>query len=536
MNNLDQVPDYVIVGGGSAGCVLAARLSENHANKVVLLEAGGSGDGFLVRMPAGTAKLMGDAEHDWCLKAEPDPSIGGRSLQWGAGKGLGGGSSINGQVYIRGQRSDYDAWAEEGCAGWSFDDVLPYFLRSERFHGPESQSHGQLGPLDVSPVRTPQPISKIVLDAFAQSGLPILDDYCGGEQFGAFPILATQVNGQRCSAARAFLEPARSRPNLHIITNATVEKIVIKDRRAIGVIYRRGPETLTIMARAEVLLCAGTAHSPAILMRSGIGPGQELRDHGISVEANLPGVGGNLCEHPTISISKLVDIPTISSQLGPLKLAGHLLRYLFFRSGMLTTPAVQVMAAFKTDPSLKDPDILLSMLPVAVSFTSCGEAKIEERASFSFGFHVARPYSRGRIRLRSPDPAAAPVIDHRLLGDGRDAATLVRGCRIIEDVCRQPALANHITGNLRPELIPSDEPGWLDYVRANASIGYHMVGTCRIGRIGDPGAVVDATLRVAGIKGLRVIDASVMPSLVSANTNAPTIMIAEKGAAMITHR
>lgn len=341
--------DFIVIGGGSAGCVLAARLSEDPSRSVLLLEAGGHGRNFLVRMPAGTAKLMGNRLFDWCLPTEPDPSIGGRSMNWSVGKALGGSSAINGQVYVRGERSDYDAWERMGCAGWNFDTLLPYFLKAERFHGPASQTHGQYGPLSVSPIAEPQPLGQHVIAAFAESGIAYNDDYCSGSQGGVFRNLATQRDGQRCSAARAYLEPITGRPNLTIVTGALVDRVLIEGGRAVGVVYRKDGEERRAEARCETILSAGTLLSPAILMRSGIGPAEHLRGLGIPVQVDLQGVGRNLCEHNSISISKLVNIKTLSSQLGPVGLARNLFRYLVFKKGIMTTPAVQVMAAFKTD-------------------------------------------------------------------------------------------------------------------------------------------------------------------------------------------
>ena len=530
---MEEEGDFIIVGGGSAGCVLAARLSENPAHRVILLEAGGEGRDFLINMPAGTAKLMGHRDFDWCLPTEPDPSINGRTMQWAAGKALGGSSAINGQVYMRGERSDYDRWAALGCAGWDYDAVCPYFLKAECVHGAPTLSLGRHGPLSVSPIRDPQLIGQYVIDAFVAAGIPLNADYCDGSQEGVYRIFATQKDGQRCSVARAYLAPVQDRPNLRIVTRAHVDRILVENGRAIGVEARISDETRVFRARREVLLCAGTMLSPTILMRSGIGPGQHLADHGIAVQADLPGVGQNLREHNSVSLAKLVSIPTMSAELGPLKLVRHMLNYMFFHRGLLTTPAVQVMAAFRTDPALADPDIILSMLPVAVTFNDKGDAVVEKRPSFSFGFHVARPASRGEIRLRSADPDAKPVIDHRLQGAQADVDKLVKALKIVEDICRTRPLADIVTGTLRPDPMPVDDAGWEAYVRQWGGIGYHAVGTCRMGPDGDPMAVLDPRLRVRGIAGLRVVDASVMPEPVSANTNAPTIMIAERAAEWI---
>jgi choline dehydrogenase len=525
--------DYVIIGGGSAGCVLAARLSEDPALSVILLEAGGENDAFLINMPAGTAKLMGHKDYDWCLPTETDPTIGGRGMQWSAGKVLGGSSSINGQVYMRGERSDYDNWEKLGCAGWNWDKVFPYFVKSETLHDAPSQSHGTFGPLSVSPVQQPQAIGQHVIDAFEQIGVPINDDYCDGSQFGVYRVYATQKNGRRCSVANAYLDPVRSRPNLTVVTGAYVDRVLLENARATGVAYRQNGVDIQVEATREVIVSAGTIHSPAILMRSGIGPAAHLREHGIDAVVDLPGVGQNLREHNTISVAQLVSIPTLSAQLGPLRMVGHLFNYLFRRKGLLTTPAVQVMAALKSEPDLADPDLILSMLPVAATFNDKGNAVVEQRASFSFGFHVARPQSRGEIHLRSANPDDKPIIDHRLLGESGDVVKLVKGLKIVQQICRAPALARIITGPLKPDPFPDNDAALEDYVRASGGIGYHSVGTCRMGPDGDPLAVLDPDLKVRGVAGLRVVDASVMPEPVSANTNAATIMIAERAAEFI---
>jgi choline dehydrogenase len=315
-----------------------------------------------------------------------------------------------------------------------------------------------------------------------------------------------------------------------------VSRVVVEDGTAVAVEYRHDGQEKSIKARGEIIVCAGTVLSPTILMRSGIGPAAHLRSLGIDVHRDLPGVGQNLREHNTVSLAKLVSIPTLGAQLGPMRMVRHVLNYALFKRGLLTTPAVQVMASFRTDPDLPDPDIILSMLPVAVTFNDFGEAVVEKRPSFSFGFHVARPQSRGEIRLRSADPNANPIIDHRLQSAQSDVDKLVAGLKIVESACRAPGLAEIITGTLRPDPLPASDQEWEAYVRTWGGIGYHSIGTCRMGPAEDELAVVDPQLRVRGVRGLRVVDASVMPEPVSANTNAPTIMIAEKAAELIATR
>jgi choline dehydrogenase len=525
--------DFIVVGGGSAGCVLAHRLSEDPATRVLLLEAGHDARRFLVRMPIGGGRMKGDPAYDWCLPTEPDPSIGGRTMMWGGGKMLGGSSSINGQVYNRGERSDYDAWEALGCPGWGFADLFPYFLRAETFHGPASQSHGRHGPLSVSPVRDPQPVCQRAFEAFRQYGLEENADPCDGSQSGVYNVLATQRNGRRCSAADAYLWPVRHRPNLEVVTEAMVDRVRVVDGRAAGVNFRVGGTRRFVRACGEVIVSAGALNSPALLLRSGIGPADHLAGLGIAVERELPGVGRNLREHNSVAISKQVSIPTMGARLGPLSVVPHGLNYLLRGRGILTTPTVQVMAAFRTRPDLPDPDILLSVLPFAPTVNARGRPALERRFSFALAFHVARPRSRGEVRLRSASADDKPVIDHRLQSDPDDRRKLVEACKIVEQVFRQPALASIVTEPLRPDPIASNDKEWEAYVRDFGGIGFHPIGTCHMGPDSDPLAVLDARLRVRGIDGLRVVDASVMPEPVSSNTNAPTIAIAEKAADII---
>jgi len=363
-----------------------------------------------------------------------------------------------------------------------------------------------------------------------ESGVPRLDEYCGGDQHGAFLSLTTMKNGRRSSTARAYLDPVRGRPNLQVSTDCRVDRLLIEGDRVVAVRYLRGTEIVEIRARREVILCAGAIGSPAILLRSGIGPGESLSRVGISTRLQLPGVGRNLQEHPVAGVAKQVNVPTYNTQLGPVSLVRALFQYMTVSKGMLTTSANQAMACFKTSPELQDPDMQISFVPLAVDFTGSKPALAKVPGVF-VAANPLRPFGRGEIRLRSQDPLDLPVIDHRPLGDPRDATSLVRGCQIIEQVFSQPALAGYVVGPLSPQQTPRDDAGWMDWVRQSVGVGYHAAGTCRMGT--DAGAVVDPRLRVIGLEGVRVIDASVMPALPSANTNAPTIMIAEKGAAMI---
>ena len=520
--------DFVIAGGGSAGCVLAGRLSENPSHKVVLLEAGGGSDMLRVKMPTGSFTLLGKPEYDWTYLTEPDPSLNGRQVVWSAGRMLGGGSAINGMVYIRGARTDYDGWAADGCVGWGWDDVLPFFRKSEDYAGAPSLSHSSFGPLGVTMPGIQHPLAQVFVEACREHGLRAVEDYCAGDIDGAFVNLVTQRKGQRSSAARAFLEPALKRPNLKVVTDALVDRVVVEDGRATGIVYRQGDETRTVRARREVIVSASTIQSPAILLRSGIGPAVALKAHGIDVVFDAPGVGANLQEHASFASSYFVDVPTYNTMLGPLRMVRNLLEYAFLRRGVMTAAPVEAMAFLRSNPGLAEPDIKLQF--GAVAFDPVKRSP-HERPGVVVYTNVAKPRSRGEIRLRSADPSAKPVIDHRLLGDPADVAALVRGAKQVDAIMHEAAMARHLEGRISPVQSPQTDAEWEDLLRTRCNIGYHPVGTCRMG--GDEGSVVDARLRVRGIAGLRVVDASIMPVMPAANTNAPAIMVGEKGAAMI---
>lgn len=524
-----KAADYVIAGGGSAGCVLASRLSEDPNCSVILLEAGGPGDGFLVKMPSGSYKLLGKPTADWMYMTEPDPSLNGRRVMWTAGKMLGGGSSINGMMYIRGSRADYDSWEKDlGCTGWGWNNVQTYFKRSEGFDGAPSQSHSTEGPLGVALPRKVHPLSHAFVDACADLGMRKVDDYCAGDVDGAFIAYVTQRNGQRSSAALAFLQPAMKRPNLTVITGALVDKVLIENGQATGVQYVKDGIVHQVAARREVIISASTMASPAILLRSGIGPAEELRKMGIAVQVDSPEVGKNLQEHASVQTSVSVDIPTVNMTMGPLHLAKGVIQYLLAGRGIMSMTPVEGMAFLRSEPGLAEPDIKLQFGAFAFDPAT---RKPYHKPGIVVYTNVAKPRSRGEIRLRSADPADAPVIDHRLLGDPLDMAALVRGLKAVDDILHAPSFAKHMTGRIAPAERPRDDGEWEARIRNTSGIGYHPVGTCRMG--GDDRSVVDPRLRVRGVKRLRVADGSIMPIMPSANTNAPAIMVGEKAADLI---
>lgn len=530
MKNLPTVAeaDYVIVGGGSAGCVLANRLSEDRNVRVVLLEAGERATGLFAKMPVGVIKLLANPERNWMYRTEPDPSIDGRSIMWHSGRMLGGSSSINGMVYIRGAREDYDDWAAAGCTGWSWNDVLPYFKRSEHFEGPESPWHGKAGPLGVAPSRSHHPLVRAFIDACGQIGLRQLDEYCNGDIDGVFANYVTQGSGQRSSTERAFLQPARGRSNLEVITGAQADRVVFESGRAVGVLFKRGGQDVLVRVRKEVLISAGTMQSPAILLRSGVGAGSALQALGIDVVADVPAVGRNLQEHASYATTRFVNVPTYNTMSATSKLPRHVLEYFLLRRGLLTTGPVLAMANLRSSPEVARPDIKISLSPTCSDPATMGP---HAQNGMTIYANVSPPKSRGEIRLRSRDALERPVIDHRLLGDDDDMRILINAVKQVDRIYRTPALTKFVTGMNVPQQPPRDDAEWEALIRAGVGIGFHPVGTCRMGA--DADAVVDPSLKVRGVQGLRVIDASIMPVMPNANTNAPAIMIGEKGADLV---
>lgn len=523
--------DVVIVGGGSAGCVVARRLADADPScRIVLIEAGEKAPGFVTDIPGMTVRLMGQPATDWCYPAEPDPSLGGRVLYWSGGRMLGGSSSINGLVYIRGLRRDYDDWAAGGAQGWAWNDVEPYFRKAEGCEDGGLASLGTSGPYAVSRIRSLHPLTRRYVAACGEFGLPELQDYNSGDREGAFVNLTSQSRGRRSSTANRYLPPGARGANLRVLAGVVADRILWDGQRAAGVRCVAGERTLDVSARAQVVVSAGALQSPAVLLRSGVGSAVDLQAHGIPTVVDLPGVGRNLQDHCGLTISKFVNLPTYNSESSGLPALRHLVNYLLFRKGAMASAAVQGMGWARSDPALAEPDIHLNWLPFGVDYTVSPPA-LHKRPCVSLGVCVSRPHSRGELRLRSASARDKPVIDHRLVGDDRDVATIRCSIRLMERIFTMPSLRDAVVGPCNPPMPLDSDAALDDFVRANAGIGYHAVGTCRMGS--DAASVLDTQLRVRGVGNLRVVDASVMPRLVSANTNAASIMIGEKGADLV---
>ena len=523
--------DYVIVGGGSAGCVLAARLSEDPAVTVCLLEAGPPDTSVLIHCPAGLAVLAKNGAVNWAFETVPQPGLNGRRGYQPRGKVLGGSSSVNAMIYVRGQQRDYDDWAAAGNPGWAWADVLPYFKRAEHNERGADAYHGTGGPLNVKDLTTPHRFGPIFIDAAKQAGFAANPDFNGATQEGVGPYQVTHKNGERWSVAKGYLTPNLGRPNLTVVTSARTRRIVLDGLRATGVEATIGTATTVFKARREVLVCAGALQSPQLLMLSGIGPAEHLRALGIEVRHDLPGVGTNLHDH--VDVVQVLDAPKLTDLFG-LSVAGivNVIKGIFewrrHRRGMLTTNFAEAGGFIKSGADEDRPDLQLHF--VVGKLVDHGRKTV-----FGHGYscHVCllRPKSRGTVRLASADPAAAPLIDPGFLTDPEDLQRLVRGFKATRHILEQPALAGHGARELQASAAARSDAEIEAFIRGHADTIYHPVGTCRMGP--GPNDVVDAALRVRGVQGLRVVDASVMPAIVSGNTNAPTVMIAEKAADMI---
>lgn len=542
--------DYIIVGAGSAGCVLANRLSADGQTKVLLLEAGGDDrplrnlkqffSNMMIHIPVGYAKTIEDPKVNWLYETEPDPGTGGRTHTWPRGKVLGGSSSINGLIYIRGQHADYDGWRQLGCEGWAWDDVHPYFRRAQnQERGADPVWHATGGPLNVSDVTQRHQVSDAVIDACEQAGLPRNDDLNGADQEGVGYYQLTVKNGRRCSAAVAYLHPAMKRPNLKVVTNALASKVLLEGKRAVGVLFRQNGVERTAKARREVILSGGAINSPQLLELSGIGQGERLTQQGIPVVSDLSGVGENLQDHyviPAIWRLKKGTISVNELTRGP-RFVGETLKYALLRKGLLTLSAAHIAVFCKSRPDLATPDIQYHILPANNDLdaaTKDGVTQLDKLPGLTIAPCQLRPESRGTIHIKSADPSVYPSIVPNYLSDPLDREVAVASLKWARRIAEQPALQRWVESELMPGQAMQTDEELLGYAQNAGSTIYHPVGTCRMGH--DAGAVVDTELRVRGVEGLRVVDASVMPRLVSGNTNAPTIMIAEKAADMILGR
>jgi len=522
--------DYIVVGAGSAGCVLADRLTASGRHRVLLLEAGGHDRHIWIHIPLGYGKLFSDRKVNWLYASEPEAELNNRQIIQPRGKVLGGSSSINGLLYIRGQPADFDHWRQLGNSGWSFEDVLPYFRRAEDQERGADALHGAGGPLAVSDVCEPHPLCEAFIEAAQQAGFPRNDDFNGPSQEGAGYFQLTSRRGRRCSTAVGYLRQARQRPNLTVVPHALANRILFSGRRAVGVEYRRGEETRIAHASGEVILASGAFNSPQLLQLSGLGPAALLQSLGIDVVADVAGIGADLQDHLQVRMQYRCTEPITANDVihswRHRTVAG--LRYALFRKGLLTIGAGYAGGFFRTSAQAATPDVQVHLL--VFSGDTAGAA-LHPFPGFIASVCQLRPESRGFVRITSADPRTPPAIQPRYLSSRTDRDTVVEGMKLLRRIMRRPAMRRYIAEERAPDPNATSDAELLAFARANGTTVFHPTSTCRMGA--DATAVVDERLRLRGIAGLRVVDASIMPTVVSGNTNAAVVMIAEKGADMI---